>query len=232
MVRAKNSLAAAKSALGERMVVTIDPRSVDTYCGQRLVRLRPLLSVAVRIAPRSSHQPIGDVLLGIHPFVLRREAFPPVTPYELLPIHVLMQDVVQHRDDFRASPSFARFRRSTQGGQALSYKGRMIHDEASVAQLFAGYLIPLVDSIERYGWSDKVGKDVELGCAAIGSDGRIHKNGQGNHRFSAARSLGVGSFPLRICAIHRDRLGMQERNRRWDWHEIADVIELAEAEHR
>lgn len=190
----------AKALLGDSLVLRIDPRRLTrkVNCQKPIAkRIEDWLTPAPRAMCKSLTLPIRI----FHPFAVGERWFPVSSPLESIDKYAKVQDLLEHRDDYRQSRWFGHLRDELRSCGVTRHKGIVMQSETEIADFFEEYLGELIRSMASTGYRDDRGADI--GTALIGCDGALYKGTSGTHRFYAARLLGVSPVPLRIICVHR-----------------------------
>ena len=188
--------------LGERLHIDVDPTRVGGWVWSELplVKWARKTRIASRLPSRLRGLWLGEIRRR-HPFVLSGRRFPTVVPLGEYEISRWITDLVQvNRATPRESLWYRDLCRSIdRTGSAGSY-GATSHEQ--VEEFLTGYMLPLIDSIERHGYDPSV--TGEIGWAAIGATGEVLKTKRATHRFFIARALGTPTYPLEVAIVHAD----------------------------
>jgi len=198
-------LRTAQRALGDALVVRIDPRTVHLQVTGKLPRVR---RARARIDALPAPLPAGIIRLALlvvertHPFVLSAEHYPSAWALDETAKVARLADLVARLDDPRSSRWWSENLALLAAGEALPMGGTLITDEIGLGRHLDDYLLPLIASMSRDGYREDLG--AEHGIVHVAADGSLHKANKGNHRFALARILGVTGVPVRIQCVHED----------------------------
>ncbi|WP_422175925.1 hypothetical protein [Aestuariivita sp.] len=115
---------------------------------------------------------------------------------------LLIADLNSVLSDFRSSLWYAQGRDAIARGQRFSHKDRVATTLPELDEIFSGYLVPLLETMQRDGYVQRPGTD--LPEAMIGRDGTLIKTAHGTHRLASAKVCGVTQgFPVKVVGVHR-----------------------------
>jgi hypothetical protein len=115
----------------------------------------------------------------------------------------LMKDLHESLPDFRQSIWYKRAAQAISTTGRFSHKGCMAHNLVQLDQVFEGYLIDILASMQKQGYRQREGADYPQ--AMIGRDGTLIKTAHGTHRLCAAKVVGApGLFPVKVVGVHRE----------------------------
>lgn len=195
-----------RRALGEALVLNIDPRAVKLHAGPIQTFTFPARKVLSALERRNKQLKPATVLVKkvfhrFEPFRLKQRSFDHSIAVESEPRYVLLEDFINHRDRVERSLWFRNLRHSLSLHGGAFHKSIELRDEHEITNFLHGYARELVDSLECTGYDPS--RATDIGQAIIDRDGAIHKTDKANHRFAAARILGTRRFPLVILGVHR-----------------------------
>ena len=196
-----------RRALGEALVVRIDPRSVDYHVGNNQPLTHPArlaLNACGQRYPwlRPATRRLKKLFYSMEPFLLRQATFDSTIPIEREERYILLADFIEHRDCLEHSLWFRKLRQSLEDDGRAVHKSIELRSDAEILSFLNNYVHDLVGSLERTGYDAARASDTAT--AFVDSNGAIHKSDAGNHRFAAARIVGAVGFPLKILGVHRD----------------------------
>lgn len=196
-----------RRALGDSLILWIDPRRIETHVGSNQPHTRKLkrfLSRLERRAPFASRatQYAQRCLFGAEPFVLKTKHLQAMTPVEAERRYVLMEDYIGNIDDVRRSAWYWKLRKEISDVGVVRHKDFHIRSEEELEDFLENYIGRIVRSMSARGYDIAAAPDV--GTAIVGPDGRLLKTNHGNHRFSIARILGVSTIPVEVVGVHED----------------------------
>lgn len=187
---------------GERSVIWLDPSTVAMTCGSKWPVGKRRLRKLSKVLPAPVVALFRPAIKRREPFVIPCGVFAPPKPIAETPRYQRVADVLAHRSDVAQSA----WRRELLGELAeqgiARHKQIEMHSAAEVDAFFAGYVLPLIDSLERDGYRAEVEPGGYVSTAVIGPLGEVIKTGSGNHRFCIARALGLPRFPLKVVGAH------------------------------
>jgi hypothetical protein len=188
--------------MGSRLVLSIDPQKVGGWVWSELplakaARKRPSVK---RLPPRIRGILLARIALR-HPYVLSPRRFPTVVPFDADPTARWVTDlVINHRGSPRDSLWYRHMCRVIQEVGRFDHAAGPFTRPDQAEEFLSGYLLPIVDSIEREGY--RIDVSGEIGFALLDADGTVLKTKRATHRFFIARALGQTSFPVQIAAVH------------------------------
>jgi hypothetical protein len=168
------------AALGDRLVVWIDPAKVDGYINAKSIAFLPV--GLHRIVRRT---PFHDTLWMLQPFIYGRRK---------------VEDLLGRGSDYRASAWYALLRADLARHGRAQHKQWRMHSTDEIDAFFRDYVTPLIGSLRNEGY--RVDRAPEHGLAIVDGDGRLLKANRGRHRFFIARQVGVVTMPLKVFAVH------------------------------
>ena len=190
--------------LGERLHIEVDPARVSGWIWSELPRKKRARNG--RLAPwlpARARDLWFRSLTERHPFVVRDRDFPEVIPLDGYPIARRVTDLVQvHRGDPTESLWYHELCADIERQGRGSTHGRTFTAPEEVERFLSGYMLPLIDSLERDGFDRAIAG--EVGWAAIGPSGEVLKTKRATHRFFIARALGLPAVPLEVAIVHAD----------------------------
>ena len=193
-----------RSHLGDRLHIEVDPARVEGWIWSELPRKKRARNG--RLAPLLPAHVRGlwfKELTRRHPFVVRARDFPDVVPLTEYTISRWVTDLVRvHRDDPTSSLWYRDLCAAIERDGSVASHGGVRTSDAEVEEFLTGYMLPLVDSLERHGFDRAIAG--EVGWAAIGPSGEVIKTKRATHRFFIARALGLPSVPLEVAIVHAD----------------------------
>jgi hypothetical protein len=197
------TLRTAQRALGDALIVRIDPRTVDLQVTGKLPLVRRARA-RIEALPAPLPATLVDVALRAvartHPFVLTAADYPAAWPLDGTAKVARLVDLVAHLDDPRSSRWWTDHCELLGAGETLRLGGTLVTDRDGLGRHLDGYLLPLITSMSRDGYREDLG--AEHGIVHVGADGSLHKANKGNHRFALARILGLTDVPVRIQCVH------------------------------
>lgn len=183
-------------------VIWVNPTVIDSTVGSKWPVGKRRVRKLSRILPAPLVAMIRPAIKRREPFVIPRDVFAAPQPICDTPRYRRVADLLQHRDDVTQSAWYRDLMDELRETGCARHKQIEMRSAAEVMEFFAGYVLPLVDSLEREGFRG----DVEgyPSTAVIGPQGEIIKTGSGNHRFCIAKALGLDRFPLKVVGAHED----------------------------
>ena len=133
--------------------------------------------------------------------------------------HREMQELVRHRTDFRAAPTYRDLVRQAVSGMPAR-RLIMTLDSAAAVDLYFEHYLRLIETIEAEGYRDRYalglyqpprggglaarlkGQHKRNIGVAIGPDGGLLRFLGGRHRAAIAQGLGLASVPVEIRLVH------------------------------
>ncbi len=217
--------------MGDALILRIDPRTVARHAGTNYPatgELRRRLGDCQRRFPLASplFHVLRNTLYGVEPFCVSPEVFQRSQPIESEPRFVLMEDLIAHRGEPEGSIWYAGLAHDLETNGVARYKAQVFASEKEIRSFLRDYVLGMVESLERTGY-DMSRRD--HGTAFIDADGRINKSNAGNHRFAAARLLGIGPVPVEILGVHRAWYNTHVGKGGWD--ALRRVLSAVEAAH-
>jgi len=194
--------------LGSAAVLWIDPRKVEFYLGTHSPT-----SAAIRkkIETVAENHPAWRGSLNVIKRSIPRQDFSFLIPEKYYRKKRLISEMEQHRhmvdflkcrDDVSKSSWYRDLFRQLETSGTANHKTIKMRSRDDIMSFFQGYVLDLVESLEKHGYDPS--KSHEHGTALIGAEGDIHKTYKGNHRFSAARILGVRNVPILVYGVHEE----------------------------
>ena len=194
--------------LGAAAVLWIDPRKVESYVGthsptsaairkdidsvaENYPAWRGSLKLIKRAVPR---QDVSFLVPARHYRKTRR-----ISEMEQ---YRHMADFFVCRNDLTKSLWYRDLCWELETSGTAHHKSIVMRSRDDIMHFLQGYVLDLVESMEKHGYD--ASKSTEHGTVLIGADGDIHKTYKGNHRFSAARILGVRNVPIFVYGVHED----------------------------
>lgn len=116
--------------------------------------------------------------------------------------YIRVRNMIKHRDDYRGSEWYSDLVSDLNEHGFAKHKKILMPSISDIDNFMESYVLSLFDSLERDGFDFT--KSGGIGRVLIGADGSIHKSASGNHRFYAARELGLSPIPVRIAGVHED----------------------------
>ena len=187
---------------GERAVVWISPRKVTRQFGTKWPVGRARIRKLHRFLPRPAVDLVRPAIKRAEPFTIPVQFFggkPAVTDTHR---YRLLEDLVAHRSDLRASLWFRELSDDLGSKGATNYKRRRLHSETEILEFLDTYVLGLIESIRENGFD--ASKSGYESTAVIDSEGNLMKTGSGNHRFCIAALLDLPRFPLVVVGAHED----------------------------
>ncbi|NBC27028.1 MAG: hypothetical protein GVY08_09215 [Bacteroidetes bacterium] len=214
--------------LEDKTTLWIDPRQISYYAGTKWpvtkntqMRIESLIPVS-----RLSY-PIVKRIRTHDPYIIPGRFYRELVPVEKMPRYFKVKNLIENREDLTSTVWYKKLVRDLETDGIARHKEIELYSEQEITEFFHSYVFDLVDSMAATGYSMKKGADI--GSALVGSDGRLHKAGSGNHRFIVARIVGTSSFPVRIAGIHRELYKKSDQNNGRD--KIAGILEEVERNH-
>jgi hypothetical protein len=240
------SMSRASDLLGDGLVLEVDPACITHYAiaGHVTRRERMLLKRAFKSVPlllstferresryRRLFEFAIDRILRREPFVIPAAFYPQAKPIVGLQKYVRMADFIEKRDEPQASLWFEELVADIEVHGVVRHKHFCMGHRDDVLRFLDEYAGDLVDSLKCEGYQRE--KSVDIGAVLVGPDGSLHKAASGEHRFFAARILGVAPVPVRVQGVHADwfarHVGAGEG---WELHRLRDALREVEARHQ
>lgn len=187
-----------KKLLGDNLILEINPQKIDQLTG---APLRPVDKVVTRMFDKLSvsKKHTRAIFRG---FVVSgnwdKEAAPICESEKYLKI----LDLIQNKHEYRKSIFYHEIKNKIDNGKIYRHKNILIKNDEDINGFFKKYMLEMIDSLQNEGYLDsKAGKH---GTALIGRNGELIKAFNGQHRFFAAKILGLNNIKLLITTIHRD----------------------------
>lgn len=181
--------------LPEDLNLRIDPAKVSLYVGTKYPR---------PIAPKR-HLPIAERWLELLVYIRYSRLLNPnwdrrAQPIDQLDKYLKVKDLAEKNDRFRDSLWYQSLLADLRNQGLARHKKIKMRDEAELDRFFTTYACELVRSMREQGYlADRGARPVGV---AVGRDGALLKTNAGDHRFFAARCLGVKPVPVRVKFIH------------------------------
>lgn len=198
-----------RRTLGEDLVLRIDPKFVHYHVGSNqplthsmrdalsaYQRGHPLLLLATGFA--------NKVLYSLEPFLVGQRIFDRRIPIQQEERYKIMNDFIANKNEIERSLWFGILQKSLHSQGRAFYKSIELDTEEAILRFLKIYVGSLVESLQSTGYDESKASDVPT--VFIDRDGSIQKSDAGNHRFAAAKVLGVGIIPVEVLAVH------------WDWY--------------
>lgn len=192
-----------KSA-GERAVIWVDPAAVDMTSGSKWPVGKRRLRKLSRFLPGPVVALVRPSVKRREPFVIPRDVFSPPRPIAETPRYHRVADFLRHRTNVTQSAWHRDLLADLAQEGVARHKEVEMRSPAEVDAFFEGYVLPLIESLERDGYRAEVEAEGYASTAVIGPAGEIIKTGSGNHRFCIAKALGLARFPLKVVGAHED----------------------------
>ncbi|WP_353472240.1 hypothetical protein PVT71_13160 [Salipiger sp. H15] len=187
---------------GERSVIWVDPAAVDMTSGSKWPVGKRRLRKLSRFLPGPVVALVRPSVKRREPFVIPRDVFSPPRPIAETPRYHRVADFLRHRADVAQSAWHRDLLAELAQEGVARHKEVEMRSPAEVDAFFDGYVLPLIDSLERDGYRAEA--EGYASTAVIGPAGEIIKTGSGNHRFCIAKVLGLARFPLKVVGAHED----------------------------
>lgn len=202
-----NTRAYVQFKLGKKRLIWVDPRKINFHVGTNeptSEAVKQRIDFLGRRIPilRGSARALVTILGQSDPWVIAARHYRRPELIENETRHILIADFLACRD--RPKDSLWHdllLQQLAKTGEAKHKEIRM-RSEAEIDDFLRDYVLGLIQSLETSGYDENCAPDT--GTALIGADGTIHKAHNGNHRFCAARLVGVKSLPLKILGAHED----------------------------
>lgn len=186
--------------IGEDAVVWIRPQSLTAHTGSKWPVAKARLARLQRVAPRALAAALRPALKKREPFVIPARYFPAARPMTETPLYRKIADFIHRPGSVEETLWFEELARALERDGIARHKALEFRSRAEIGDFFAGYVLPLVDSLRRDGFrGEATGFE---SSAVIDAAGRLTKAGSGNHRFAMAHVLALPRFPLRIVGVH------------------------------
>jgi hypothetical protein len=194
--------------LGSAAVIWIDPRKVDFYVG---THSPTSAAIKKQIESAAENHPAWRGSLNVikrsiprqdFTFLIPERHYRKTRPISEMEQHRHMTDFLRCRDDVTKSSWYQDLCRQLEDSGMATHKEIKMRSRNDIMSFFRGYVLDLVESLEEHGYDPS--KSTEHGTALIGANGEIHKTYKGNHRFCAARLLGVTNVPIFIYGVHEE----------------------------
>lgn len=187
--------------LGERGIVQVNP----TKLGLKIASSKVEYSI---FSPRRIHlanpYASGSRSSRVHP-LLRRFFL----PHPLLSVEVLewkkfltLKDYFENLESPKRSKLYALMIQKIEKHGVYKHKNDKLYCEADVKILFEQKMKPLFETMRDNGYDTSIASDI--GAVFIDSDGRLVKGSGADHRFCAARLVGLQQIPLRVQGVSQD----------------------------
>jgi hypothetical protein len=188
--------------LREAAVVWVDPRRISL----QVLTATPATENVRNALRKPLHHPLTTwplrvAIAAFDPYVVPSHHYPEAQPVEATARYRKVYDFIHHRDTPRATLWFHALRKSLEERGVARHKKVTMKCEGDIERFFSGYVIPLIESLQRDGFRVEAGGGI--GSALIAADGALHKSDSSNHRFCMARILGLTRFPVRVVGVHR-----------------------------
>jgi len=179
-----------------RGILWIDPRKVHLYCGSKHPHYHRYQGRLPRAVFRLMHLFPANALGG--------DWDRGSIPIEQDPKFRLVEDYARCDGRYKESLYYEALLRDLESKGCARYKKAVMTSREELDAFFQRHFQPLFSSLREKGYVMRPGDDI--GAAAVDRLGRIQKAGGGNHRFFAARVLGVRPFPVRVSFVHTNWL--------------------------
>lgn len=219
--------------LREKLIIRINPRCVFFHIGTN----QPLtFRIKQRVDAIESRFPVASMgtrfvnkcLYSAEPFLLQQSVFADARPIEQESRYKLLEDVVVHRNRVDQSEWFQMLMRELEDTGLARHKLLTFRSREDIIKFLESYVIGLIKTLESTGYDETISADT--GTAFIDREGRLMKSDQGNHRFAAARILGVPEVPLEILGVHE--AFFKQVTGKKGFSELCTLLQKVEAEHR
>lgn len=196
-----------RKALGKALILRINPQSVLRFAGsnQPMTLQMRLMLLSWRNAFPIASPVLGFVqkcLYSVEPFYLGDNAFSEGVPMEDEERYRLFLNFISNQDNIAETDWYKKLTHMLATDGVAHHKSIKLTSEQDIRAFLQSYVAGMVESLKTTGYDPSKASD--LGTAFIDADGFIQKSDAGNHRFSAARILGVTPVPVEIVGIHRD----------------------------
>lgn len=198
---------AMRRALRDSTTIMVDPRRIHLHGSTSFPVTYPVKGFLDR-HPAPWTWALGmtarlySLCYSLEPVEIPGRFWSRVRPVEDEHRYRLIDDLIRHRDDLHPSLWFAELIAEIHGEGVARYKNRRFADTAAVEAFLSEYVLGMIRSLEHDGYLLVPGGDV--GAAVIDADGSLVKVDVANHRFAAARILGVSPIPLEVVGWNRD----------------------------
>jgi hypothetical protein len=198
---------AMRRALGPARVLWVDPRRVMFHVGTNAPAIEAQIERLAELERR--HPPIGPVLRVASRALYQADAwrivpsrYPVPQPITEDSRYQLVADLIAHRDRLPATLWFQESMEQLSRHGHARHKAIVLRSRDEILDFLRSYVLGMIDSLARDGYDSARGG--KPGSALIGPGGTLHKAHSGNHRFFAARILGVAPVPLLVAGAHGD----------------------------
>ena len=190
--------------LQDRLIMRINPAKINYFVGTKRPNKIEINEKNqgynyLRILP---HKALVKIRNRADCFLIRSEAYRDAVDISTLPKYLKVKDFIENIKHYEKSIWFNELVTELHAFGFAKHKKILMHDEEGIHEFVNSYLIPLITTMESNGYDLKQNR--EIGAVLINSDGSLHKAGSANHRFFAARVLGLSSFPVFVSGVHED----------------------------
>ncbi len=192
----------ALTALGDALVVWIDPAKISLHTGGGHYARAKCLGMKMRRlrVPDIVTAKVLRAAERCEPYVISARYFKVEGLDGEMKKYRIIEDFVLNRENIeRSAWSHMLHKRVSKRGFAR-HKGILMRSSEDIDAFLRGYVLQLLESLEKGGYDEDKGG--ELGAGRIDMSGQLVKSGGATHRFLIARMLGVKKFPLMITGVH------------------------------
>lgn len=192
---------------GDRAVLWIDPARVEGSVGTKWPVGKQRLSRMRRYLPPPVIRMMRPVIKRQEPFAIPGDVFRDPIPVAGSERYRRVADFIACGHDIRTSLWYRALLDELEQTGTARHKTIKMHSREDIAGFLTNYVGGMVSSLAEGGYDPK-----DFGyesTAVIGPEGNLCKSGSGNHRFCAARALGLRRFPLRVVAAHETWIAAQ-----------------------
>lgn len=222
--------AEARRDLGDALVLWIDPRSVDGFVGTKTPMTRRL--VKRKWLSTSAQRSLRRMFKKVEPFAIPTGLFPAQRPLEETKTYRAMRSIVVADTDYRGTEWYASMVDELERNGFAVRKGREFHRREDLDRFFEEDMLGMIRSLRDIGYRSDLAPDT--GTGIISSGGQVLKTVNGEHRFAAARELGVCCVPIRIVSVDRTwlRSGDGGLRREVERSNLREHLRAVEERHR
>lgn len=192
---------------GDRAVLWVDPARVEGSVGTKWPVGKRRLNQMQRYLPKAVVQMLRPAIKRREPFAIPADVFRDPVPVLGSARYRRVADFIDCTPDIRSSLWYRDLTEQLERSGFARHKTVRMHSRAEIETFLTDYVGGMVASLAEGGYDPK-----DFGyesTVVIGPRGNLCKSGSGNHRFCAARALGLRRFPLRVVAAHEAWIAAQ-----------------------
>jgi len=192
------NVADARAALGEALVIEVDPQRLSMRLREHIVETERPLSIADRFLGAGDWGPL-------------------LAPARMSPTVWEVNQIVANGFDFRGTVCFERYLARARAGDPVK-RNHVVLDTRERIEAYLGHSVEMLRSVQANGvlarrqWRARRGRlagrgrlieasEQEVGVA-IGPEGEIYRFCAGKHRTAAAVALKIARIPVEVRLVH------------------------------